>query len=229
MRGRKILAATLFSSLFMSQSATAQDWANLNKYKKENEAIINNADTVNAVFMGNSITEGWFRFDSAFFKDNNYVNRGIGGQTSPQMLLRFTQDVLDLKPRAVVILAGTNDIAENTGPMTDKAILDNIKAMATLANAHQIKVILCSVLPASHFPWRKGLKPNERIPKVNALIQQYAEENGFGYVDYFSAMANGKNGLIDEYGYDAVHPNEKGYAVMKPLVQKAIDKVLFEG
>ncbi|PIE48634.1 MAG: acylhydrolase [Flavobacteriales bacterium] len=204
----------------------AQDWPNLNRYKKTNITVVNNKEPVKAVFMGNSITEGWMKYDSAFFKDNHYVNRGISGQTSPQMLLRFTQDVLDLQPKVVVILAGTNDIAENTGPITDKEILDNIKAMAALAKANNIKIILCSILPASYFPWRKGLHPDKRIPRVNTLIQNYAKDNHLGYVDYFSAMANKKNGLIEEYGNDAVHPNEKGYQIMAPLVKSAIEKIL---
>lgn len=212
---------------FSSPIIFAQDWAELKHFQQENQALpAPEADEKRVVFMGNSITIGWKDADPEYFKNNPYVNRGIGGQTTPQMLLRFRQDVIDLKPGIVVILAGTNDIAENTGPMTTKQIVDNIISMAQLAKAHEIKVILCSVLPAFDYPWRPGLQPNIRIPELNSEIQQFAETNGHTYVDYFSAMTDGKNGLLPDLGYDGVHPTRAGYDVMKPLLEKAIDAIL---
>lgn len=147
-----------------------------------------------------------------------YVNRGISGQTTPQMLVRFRQDVINLKPSVVVILAGINDIAGNTGPSTIEGIADNIMSMAELAKANNIKVVLCSVLPAFDFPWRQGLEPAEKVVKLNALLKSYAEKHNFVYVDYFTAMANESNGLKNELGNDGVHPNATGYSIMEPLI-----------
>jgi lysophospholipase L1-like esterase len=161
-----------------------------------------------------------------FFKDRPYINRGISGQTTPQMLLRFRQDVIDLQPKAVVILAGTNDIAGNTGPSTLEMIEDNLASMAQLAKANGIKVILCSVLPAFDYPWRPGMEPNVKIPELNKWIKAYAEKNKFIYVDYFSAMADDRNGLPSDLSKDGVHPNKKGYEIMQPMVEKAIAKAL---
>lgn len=167
--------------------------------------------------------------DSVFsiFKENhNYINRGISGQTSPQMLLRFRSDVIDLHPEAVVILSGINDIAGNTGPSTLQMIMDNIISMAELAKANNIDVILCSVLPAYDFPWNPGLEPAMKIVALNKMIKKYAIENQLTFVDYFSAMVDDKNGLKAEYSEDGVHPNTKGYSIMEPLVNKAIKKVI---
>ena len=178
------------------------------------------------VFMGNSITEGWKNIDSTFFINNPYINRGISGQTTPQMLLRFRQDVIDLKPAVVVILAGTNDIAGNTGPSTLEQILDNIRSMAELAKANNIKVILSSVLPAYDYPWKPGLQPAEKIVQLNKMIKGLADKNGFVYLDYFSAMSDEKHGLKAGLGDDGVHPNLAGYKIMEPLVVKAIADAL---
>ena len=142
------------------------------------------------------------------------------------MLLRFRQDVIDLQPKAVVILAGTNDIAGNTGPSTLEMIEDNLASMAQLAKANGIKVILCSVLPAFDYPWRPGMEPNVKIPELNKWIKAYAEKNKFIYVDYFSAMADDRNGLPSDLSKDGVHPNKKGYEIMQPIVEKAIAKAL---
>ena len=163
-----------------------------------------------------------------FFAINPYVNRGISGQVTGQMLVRFRADVLNLRPAAVVILAGTNDIAENQGPIELEAIAGNIKSMAELAYAHGIKVIICSVLPAEEYPWRPGLGPAEKIPALNALLKGYAESIGFTYLDYFAAMTNGQNGLIAEYTTDGVHVTETGYQVMASLVESALQLVLNE-
>lgn len=214
-------------SIFSNTKIEAQDWPNLNKYKKDNAFLGDpHPDEDRVVFMGNSITEGWLRLDSAFFENKSYINRGISGQTTPQMLLRFRADVIDLKPKVVVILAGTNDIAGNTGPMSFKMIMDNIASMCQLAKSNNIKVVLSSVLPAFDYPWRKGLNPNEKIPELNNLIKTYAYDNDIVYLDYFSNMVNDKNGLQEKYTSDGVHPNKKGYQAMGPLAKAAIKKSL---
>ncbi|MEZ4917975.1 MAG: SGNH/GDSL hydrolase family protein [Saprospiraceae bacterium] len=206
---------------------SAQDWANLQRFQQENAALSPVADGEHRiVFMGNSITEGWSHHSPGFFKDKPYVNRGIGGQTTPQMLLRFRQDVIDLQPSVVVILAGINDIAGNTGPATNDEIAGNIQSMAELAEAHQIKVVLCSVLPAYDFPWRPGLEPAGKVVDLNAKLKAYAAQKELVYVDYFSVMVNEQNGLKESLGYDGVHPNADGYAVMEPLVEKGILEAL---
>ncbi len=176
--------------------------------------------------MGDSITEFWSVTSPDFFTGKPYVNRGISGQTTPQMLIRFRPDVIALKPAVVVLLAGINDIAGNTGPSTLEMITDNIFSMAELAKANHIKVILCSVLPAFDFPWKTGLKPAEKVVELNKMIKQYADANGILYLDYYSAMANDQKGLKADYSGDGVHPNKTGYEIMNPLVEKAIAKVL---
>jgi acyl-CoA thioesterase-1 len=179
------------------------------------------------VFMGDSITEGWhFDGPQGFFPGKPYINRGIGGQTSPQMVLRFRQDVIALKPKAVVILAGTNDLAGNTGPMTLEQTEDNLASMADLAKANGIRVVLCSVLPAYDFPWKHGLTPAPKILALNAWIEAYAAQNGYVYVDFHSAMKDERNGLPPKLSADGVHPLPAGYAVMTPLVEAGIDKAL---
>lgn len=202
----------------------AQDWPNLARYQADNESV--NPGSKPVIFMGNSITEGWVNMMPEFFKENNYLGRGISGQTTPQMLLRFRQDVIALQPKAVVILAGTNDIAGNTGPMTLEQIMDNLKGMAELAQANHIKVILSSVLPAYEYTWIEGKQPNIDIPKLNAMIKAYCAESGHHYLDYFSAMVGDKNDLRSELTYDGVHPDKAGYQVMVPLVQAAISEIL---
>ncbi len=216
--------------LFCSATSTycfSQDWAQLQHFASKNqELMMNKVPNNRVVLMGNSITEGWSNARPKFFEGKPYVNRGIGGQTTPQMLVRFKQDVVSLQPTVVVILAGTNDIAGNTGPSTIKMIFDNITSMAEIARANDIKVILCSVLPVYDYPWKPGLKPAEKIVRLNSMIRQYAMENNMEYVDYFTAMADGRNGLQKSLGYDGVHPNEAGYKVMEPLLTEAIEKVL---
>jgi lysophospholipase L1-like esterase len=207
----------------------AQDWAELEHFRAANSELSEAKLNENrVVFMGNSITIGWSAHQPEFFEGKPYINRGISGQTTPQMLVRFRQDVLDLKPKVVVILAGTNDIAGNTGPSTLQMIADNLMSMAELAEANGIKVVLCSVLPAYDYPWRTGLMPNEKIPALNTMIKDYASTKGFIYLDYFSAMTDGKNGLKEDLGSDGVHPNKKGYELMAPLVEKAINQALNE-
>ncbi|GHA27794.1 acylneuraminate cytidylyltransferase [Salinimicrobium marinum] len=203
-----------------------QDWANLQKYRAENAKIKGNSSGDLVVFMGNSITENWVWRHPEFFSENNYVGRGISGQTTPQMLIRFTPDVIDLNPKAVVILAGTNDIAGNTGSSTVKMITDNIEAMVQLAVANDIKVILASVLPVYKYPWREQIDPVEKITEVNQWLENYAHENGYVYLDFYSAMVDDKKGLKDAYGEDGVHPVKEGYLVMEPLAKAAIAKAL---
>ena len=203
-----------------------QDWPNLQKYQMENQKIIDSGERPLAVFMGNSITEGWVNTNPEFFKTNNFTGRGIGGQTTPQMLIRFTPDVIDLNPEVVVILAGTNDIAGNTGASSTKMITDNIKAMAQLAQANEIKVVLSSILPVYDYPWQPGMKPVDKIAAVNKWLKNYADENNHTYLDYFSALADEKKGMKAEYAEDGVHPTKKAYKVMEPLVLEAIHEAL---
>ena len=215
----------LLLSMFTAQFSLAQDWANLNRFKAENaNVVLPTPGEKRVVFMGNSITEGWINIHPEFFAGKFYINRGISGQTTPQMLLRFRDDVIKLKPRVVVILAGTNDIAGNTGPSTLEMIEDNLISIAQLAKANDIKVILCSVLPVYDYPWKPGLEPAEKIISLNKLIKTYAEKSGLIYLDFFSPMVDERNGLKAEYSKDGVHPNEAGYNVMEPLTEKAIDK-----
>ena len=223
MKTVKFSTLILFVMLF-NKISYAQDWANLKRFQQENsELLLPKANEHRVIFMGNSITEGWLSIRPEFFKNKPYVNRGISGQTTPQMLLRFRQDVINLKPSTVVLLAGINDIAENTGPSTIEMIANNIISMAELAKANQIKVIICSVLPANNFPWRKGIKPAEKVRKLNAILQSYSYENKLAYVDYYSAMVNDSHGLKKELGEDGIHPNKKGYLIMEPILEKAIN------
>lgn len=179
------------------------------------------------VFMGDSITAAWhFDGPNGSFAGKPYINRGISGQTSPQMVLRFRQDVIDLHPKAVVILAGTNDIAENTGPMTLEQTEDNLRSMVDLASANHIRVILCSVLPAVDFSWRRGLEPAGKIVTLNAWIKAYAAEKGYVYVDFHSALKDERNGLPATLSRDGVHPTPAGYALMTPLIEAGIAKAL---
>lgn len=207
-------------------SANAQketDWANLQRYASENEKLpAPAAREKRVVFMGNSITEGWKNLDSAFFANRPYYDRGISGQTTPQMLVRFREDVIDLKPKAVIILAGINDIAGNTGPTPLEVIFKNIVSMAELARANKIKVVLCSVLPAYDFPWHPGLQPAEKVMRLNAMLKEYADKNRIVYADYFSPMEDERHGLKKELTHDGVHPTLEGYKVMEPIAEKAI-------
>ena len=213
----------LTSLVILSNHITAQALINLNKYKEENSSLGLPKEGENrVVFMGNSITEDWKSLSPSFFLDNNYVNRGIGGETSTQMLLRFRSDVINLQPFAVVILAGINDIAENQGPISIPDIARNIFFMSQLASENNVKVILCSLLPAYDFSWRPGLNPKDKVVSLNELIKKHALENDYEYVDYFSSMVDERKGLIKEYGNDEVHPNLEGYKVMESIIQTSI-------
>lgn len=204
----------------------AQDWQNLERYQADNLKLMNEEKDVEVVFMGNSITEGWIQSNPSFFEENPYINRGIGGQTTPQMLLRFRQDVVAFKPKVVLILAGTNDIAGNTGPSTLEMILDNLKGMAEIAIANDIEPVMCSVMPAFDYPWKPNMDPNTKIPKLNSMIEKYCKEKNLIYLDYFTAMDDGKAGLREELTYDGVHLTEEGYKFIEPMAQMAIKYAL---
>jgi len=206
------------------------DWANLKRFHDEDLALGTPAAGVKrVVFMGDSITQGWVGHGvppEPPVAGKDYINRGISGQTTPQMLIRFRPDVIDLKPAAVVILAGINDIAGNTGDMTLEQTEGNLASMAELARAHGIKVVLCSILPAFDFPWRPGREPAPKVVAVNKWMKAYAAEHGFVYVDYYSAMADARGGLPKTLSNDGVHPTAAGYAVMQPLVDAGVRKAL---
>jgi len=217
------LVFTIIVFLFTFVLTLGQDWANVNKFKTENSALgLPSPNENRIVFMGNSITEGWSKFNKP------YINRGISGQTTPQMLVRFRNDVINLNPKLVIILAGTNDIAGNTGFSTLEMILENIISMSELAKANNIKIILSSVLPTFDYPWKPGLSPAEKISKLNEMIKQYAGTNGIIYLDYYSEMVDDRKGLKSEFTYDGVHPNEAGYKIMSVLVEEAISKINFD-
>jgi lysophospholipase L1-like esterase len=221
-----VLAASALASA-QTPDRLRTDWGYLERYRADNAALTPPPAGENrVVFMGNSITEGWAKYFPAMFPGKPYVGRGISGQTTPQMLVRFRQDVIALKPRVVVLLAGTNDIAGNTGPSTLGMIEDNIASMAELARANGIAVVLCSVLPVYDYPWKKGLEPARKIVTLNGWIKQYAASHGAVYVDYHSAMADARQGLKPELSPDGVHPNEAGYRVMAPLVERGITEAL---
>lgn len=204
------------------EERTAMDWPNIKKYQDDNTQLIAAApDPKRVVFMGNSITEFWRVNDSLFFT-GSYVNRGISGQTTPQMLVRFREDVINLKPAMVVILAGINDIAENTGANKLENVFGNIVSMVQLAQAAHIKVVISSVLPANHFPWRPSIIPTETVIKLNQMLKNYADQNNIVYLDYYSAMVDNEKGLPKTLSGDGVHPNLAGYKIMEPLVIKAI-------
>ncbi len=210
------------------------DWAFLERYKDANKALMPPSPGENRViFVGDSITEGWGAKDAPpapdrgdFFPGKGYINRGISGQTTPQMLVRFRQDVIDLKPKVVVILAGINDIAGNTGPETQEQIAGYLTSMAELARANGIRVVLCSVLPAIDFPWHRGLEPAPKVRALNAWIKDYAAKNKFVYVDYYSSMATPEGGMKAELASDGVHPVKAGYDIMAPLAEAGIQQAL---
>lgn len=204
-----------------------KDWANIKRYEADNAKLSAPAAGENrAVYMGDSITDFWIMNDSLFFINNHYVDRGISGQTTGQMLTRFREDVINLKPKVVVILAGINDIAENNGPSKLEDVMGNIASMAELAKANNIKVVLSSVLPANAFPWRPAIKPAEKVKALNAMIKAYADKNRVVYLDYYTPMVNDKAGLSPNLAKDGVHPTLEGYKMMEPMAVKAVEKAL---
>tara|TARA_Y100001970_G_scaffold235486_1_gene294532 strand:+ start:47 stop:685 length:639 start_codon:yes stop_codon:yes gene_type:complete len=204
------------------------DWPNLSRYQDENRSVgLPEKGKQRVVFMGDSITEEWSNLYPDYFDTKGYINRGIGGQTTPQMLIRFKPDVIDLEPDIVVILAGTNDIAGNTGPSNVKMITDNIFSMAELARAHQIKVVLSSILPVFEYEWAKEIKDvPATIDSVNDELKKYVNDHGLVYLDYFSPMVDQRKGLNKDYTYDGVHPNQDGYILMSSLAEKVLSRLL---
>src|SRR5580704_15774489 len=223
---RNLLAALFCCGCAFSQSAT--DWPNLARYHDENARLAAPAPGESrVVFMGDSITDGWGRQYGQFFPGKPYVNRGISGQTTPQMLIRFRPDVIALKPKVVVILAGTNDIAGNTGPMTLEMIEDNYASMAELAKLHGIKVVFSSVMPVcDYIRPQTERRPPAKIIALNEWLKDYSAKNNLVYLDYYSAMIDDQKMLKKEITYDGLHPNEAGYAIMEPLAEKAISTAL---
>lgn len=207
-----------------SNDARLKDWPNLARYRDDNRRVA--GTPVDVVFMGDSITDSWQQPRFNFFPGKRYVSRGISGQTTPQMLLRMRADVFDLHPKVVVILAGTNDIAGNTGPSTLEMIEDNLASMAEIARANGIRVVLSSVLPVYDYPWKRGLEPAPRIVALNAWMKAYAARSGAVYLDYHAAMADARGGLPPELARDGVHPTDAGYRVMAPLLDKAVAEAL---
>jgi lysophospholipase L1-like esterase len=207
--------------------AKLADWPQLEHYRAANAVLAPAAPGEDrVVFYGASMTEGWGMHGSSFFPGKPYVNRGISGQTTAQMVVRFRQDVIDLHPKAVLILAGTNDVAGNTGPMTPEMTENNWQSMADLAKANGIRVIFASITPSTDFPWRKGLHPAEKIRALNAWLKDYCASHSLTYLDYHSALANTEGGMKADLTTDGVHATVKGYEVMAPLAQAAIDKAL---
>jgi lysophospholipase L1-like esterase len=230
MKIKCLLVLGIFSaSLLQAQSKINEnwaDWANFKKYAEQNKAVPARVKgEKRVVFLGNSIFEGWLRLRPEFFAGKPYYDRGISGQTTPQMLLRFYEDVLALDPEVMVLKAGINDIAQNSGPYNPLQTLNNIKAIAQLARANDIKVILCSVLPASDFRWRPGLEPGDKVIALNNAIRDFAKTEGFYYLDLYSSVVDDKKGMKAEYANDGVHPTVEGYKVLEPLVEDAIRKV----
>jgi lysophospholipase L1-like esterase len=203
------------------------DWAYLERYRGANAQLAPPAaGETRVVFYGNSITEGWAPLFPTQFPGKRYIGRGISGQTTPQMLVRFRQDVIALQPKVVVILAGTNDIAGNTGPSSIEMIEDNLASMAELGRANGIRVVLSSVLPVFDYPWRPGLEPAPKIVALNNWIRAYAASHGAVYLDYFTALADERQGMKAGLADDGVHPNQAGYRIMAPLAERAIAEAL---
>jgi len=210
-----------------TETRAQADWANLCRYAPDNEAFgARGAHLPIAVFLGDSITEGWAREDGSFFTSNRIVGRGISGQVSGQNLLRFRQDVVDLHPKVVQILIGTNDIAGNAGPTTYTNIERNLTSMVQLARASGIRVVLGTVTPASEYPWRHGMQPAMKIEHLNVWIRDYARKHNLVVADYHRALEDGKGGFRSEWTSDGVHPNRAGYMVMEPVALAALAAAL---
>jgi lysophospholipase L1-like esterase len=201
------------------------DFPQLAKYRDDNARLIASKAPVDVVFMGDSITEGWKDKRPGFFTKGR-IDRGISGQTTPQMVLRMIADVVELKPRAVHIMAGTNDIAGNTGPMTPRMSEDNFRMMSDIARAHRIEVLIASIPPAANFPWRPGLETRGRIAELNAWLKRFASETGATWVDYGPVLDDGSGAMKPGMAYDGVHPTEAGYEAMAGVVEPILRRVL---
>ena len=225
---KRILIFCLLAVAVSAVNAQTKTWAQHERYAAKNDSV--NTDEIGenrkkvkrpkAVLMGNSITDNWAKFDPAFFVENNFIGRGISGQVTAQMLSRFQADVIALRPKMVIIMAGTNDIAMNNGYIAHEYILHNIQSMCELAKFHGIKPVLCSCLPAAAFKWRPDMRPAEDIIRLNEMIKGYAKANKIKYVDYHSALADEHGGLPKEYAKDGVHPNLDAYKIMEAILLK---------
>lgn len=215
-----VIAASLLLASLSSFAQDKTDWAKFYRYEEANKSV---TAKPKAVLMGDSITDGWPRANKDFFTDNNYVGRGISGQTTSHMLVRFRKDVVDLHPKYVAILAGTNDIALNNGSITLENILGNIISMCEIAKANKIKPVICSVVPAKAYRWRPEIKDSaEKIIKLNEMLKEYADANKIPYVDYHSAMTDSEGGLPVELAKDGVHPTPAGYKIMEEILVKVL-------
>lgn len=209
----------IICSILCFNIANAQDWAKFSRYENANTEV---TTTPKAVFMGDSITDGWAAQDQDFFTSNNFLGRGISGQTTSHMLVRFRRDVIDHNPEYVVILAGTNDIAKNNGEISLENIVGNIVSMCELAKANKIKPVICSVLPADRYGWRPGMTPAQDIVKLNEMLKEYAASARIKYVDYHSVLKDENNGLPAKHAKDGVHPNLDCYKIMEEIILKAL-------
>lgn len=214
-----------FLTLMMALIATTafgqvKDWAQTNRYENDNASIKASGVKPKVVFIGDSITDFWYKTDKDFFTENGFVGRGISGQTTCETLVRMRQDVIDLHPKTVVILIGVNDIAQNNGPVTKQTSLNNIISMCELAKANKIKPILCSLLPASHFRWRPNLTPAQDVKDFNVMLQEYAKKAHITYVDYYPALTDEQGGVAAQYSKDTVHPTLEGYKIMEEIILK---------
>ena len=228
-----LLTFVTFKAVAQQRTSTVKedfsdDWAALSKYQKDNKALKSPVKGENrVVFLGSSIFEFWKQKDPAYFANHPYIDRGISGQISPQLLIRFRQDVINLQPKAVIILAGSNDLAGNKGHVSNETVLNNIKSMAELAKKNEIKVILCKYLPIYEYPWNKNLKGvADQIISLNNEIVSYANANSITILDYWTPLSDERNGQKAEYTEDGVHPNLAGYKVMETVTEEAIDKTL---
>jgi lysophospholipase L1-like esterase len=222
-----LLAALAVTATAQSTDQLRTDWANLARFRAANDSVgAPRAGESRVVFMGNSITEAWAPLFGELFPGKPYIGRGISGQTTPQMLVRFRQDVVALKPAVVVILGGTNDIAGNTGPSSLAMIADNLRSMSEIARANGIRVVLASVLPVYDYPWKRGLTPADTIVKLNRWMSAYADSVGATYLDFHTPMADDRQGLRADLTRDGVHPNAAGYRVMAALTHAAITSAL---
>ena len=225
---RIIIAITALVCFAGSACAQGLDWANFGRYQEANQEVkaLPQAER-KAVFMGNSITQNWASRRPGFFKDNGYIGRGISGQTTYQMVLRFYEDVVALHPKVVVINGGTNDIAYNNHPYVEDRTLQNIITMAQMAKAYGIRVILTSVTPCGQYRWRKEVTDAaEKIKSLNARIRDYAKKHRFQYVDYWTAMADEQGAMREGLSDDGCHPTAEGYDIMEPMIKQAIQKVV---
>jgi lysophospholipase L1-like esterase len=216
--------ALLCSALWMglSSQSLAEDWAQTSRYAADNARLRDSGMPVEVVIIGDSIVETWVSLRPHFFRDTGFVGRGTTSQTTPQMLVRFRQDIIALQPAMVVIHAGTNDIAGNGGPLTLDDTLGYIQSMAELASAAGIAVLLTTLLPAAEYPWNPGQNPRAKITALNTRLATYAEQNNYRFVNFFSVMTDGNNALREAFSNDGVHPNALGYSAMERRLEAAV-------